>query len=88
MHVSDLAPPLDGAVSSAVDSYYNEHCNNHNAQDIQPCDISKLIDKLRHNASPGIDLTTAEHLQHLYTMLYYPIVMFHLHLLMALLCLF
>jgi hypothetical protein len=27
MQESELAPPLDRAVSSAVDSYYNEHCN-------------------------------------------------------------
>jgi len=46
-----------------VNSYYSKHCDDNNAQDIQSCDISKLIDKLRHNASPAIDLITAEHLQ-------------------------
>ena len=45
-------------------SYYKDHCSDNKPEIINPDKVSRLIDTLRHNASPGIDGVTAEHLQY------------------------
>jgi hypothetical protein len=56
--------PINTKVSQNVDLYYKEHCSDKKADIIYPDNVARLIDKLRHNASPGIDGMTAEHLQY------------------------
>ena len=55
---------VDKSISNGVESYLSAHVNDHNASAIDTEYVGKLINKLRHNASPGGDGLTAEHLQH------------------------
>ena len=56
--------PIDQTISDQVDAYYREHLSDHDVSDITPEYMKTLISKLRHNASPGMDGMTAEHLQY------------------------
>ena len=55
--------PQDPDIVQRVNHYYNENAYDHNVSTISPHDINVLIDKLRSNASPGVDGITAEHIK-------------------------
>ena len=55
--------PQDPDFVQRVNHYYNENAYNYNVSTISPYDINVLIDKLRSNASPGVDGITAEHIK-------------------------
>jgi hypothetical protein len=56
--------PIDSDISQHVDSYYAKYVDCDNVSTLDSTHITKLIDKCRHNASPGVDGITAEHLQY------------------------
>ena len=53
---------VDKSISNGVESYLSAQVNDHNASAIDTEYVGKLINKLRHSASPGGDGLTAEHL--------------------------
>ena len=55
---------IDNDIVQTVESYYTDHCSDNKPDIINPDKVSRLIDTLRHSASPGIDGITAEHLQY------------------------
>ena len=55
---------IDNDIVQTVESYYKDYCSDNKPDIINPDKVSRLIDTLRHNASPGIDGVTAEHLQY------------------------
>ena len=64
MQESGHTTNIDEQILCDVDSFYVKHSSYHNAHDVSRETINDLIDSMRHNASPGIDGLSAEHLQY------------------------
>ena len=64
MQESGHTTNIDEQILCDVDSFYVKHSSYHNAHDVSRETLHDLIDSMRHNASPGIDGLSAEHLQY------------------------